>query len=98
MTVGGRVIVFKGTPQVMLANLAGLYAVIPGPYARRTTATRIHRLTAILAEGLKRAGVTLLTRTFFDTLHLDLGARAERVCPDALGPSRHTHWRCPPTY
>jgi glycine dehydrogenase len=73
------------TSQVLLANMAGMYAVYHGPYGLRTIASRIHRLSAILAEGLKRAGVTLLTGTFFDTLHLDLGARAESVYRDALG-------------
>jgi glycine dehydrogenase len=33
---------------------------------------------------LKRAGVKLLTRQFFDTVHLDLGARAETVYHDTL--------------
>jgi len=72
------------TSQVLLANMAGLYAVYHGPQGLRSIASRIHRLTAILAEGLKRANVTLLTGQFFDTLHLDLGARAEAVYRDAL--------------
>ncbi|MCU0990435.1 MAG: aminomethyl-transferring glycine dehydrogenase, partial [Xanthomonadales bacterium] len=45
---------------------------------------RIHRLTAILAEGLKRAGIAVLTRHYFDTIHFDLGARAEAVYREAL--------------
>ena len=65
------------TSQVLLANMAGMYAVYHGPQGLKTIAKRIHRLTAILAEGLKRAGVKLLTGQFFDTVHIDLGARAE---------------------
>ncbi|HYO28275.1 MAG TPA: aminomethyl-transferring glycine dehydrogenase, partial [Azonexus sp.] len=72
------------TSQVLLANMAGMYAVYHGSEGLRLIAGRIHRLTAILAEGLKRAGVTLLTRQFYDTVHLDLGARAETVYLDAL--------------
>ena len=72
------------TSQVLLANMAGMYAVYHGAEGLRTIAGRIHRLTAILAEGLKRAGVTLLTRQFYDTVHFDLGARAETVYLDAL--------------
>ena len=72
------------TSQVLLANMAGMYAVYHGAEGLRTIAGRIHRLTAILAEGLKRAGVKLLTRQFFDTVHFDLGARAETVYRDAL--------------
>jgi len=72
------------TSQVLLANMAGMYAVYHGPLGLQTIAARIHRLTAILAEGLTRAGVSVLTRQFFDTLHFDLGARAETVYREAL--------------
>ncbi len=72
------------TSQVLLANMAGMYAVYHGAAGLRTIAGRIHRLTAILAEGLKRAGVNLLTKQFYDTVHFDLGARAETVYNDAL--------------
>jgi glycine dehydrogenase len=72
------------TSQVLLANMAGMYAVYHGPQGLRSIALRIHRLTAILAEGLKRAGISVLTRQFFDTLHLDLGTRALTVYQAAL--------------
>ena len=72
------------TSQVLLANMAGMYAVYHGSEGLRLIAGRIHRLTAILAEGLKRAGVNLLTKQFYDTVHFDLGARAETVYSDAL--------------
>jgi glycine dehydrogenase len=72
------------TSQVLLANMAGMYAVYHGAEGLRAIATRIHRLTAILAEGLKRAGIKLVSGQFYDTVHLDLGARAETVYHDAL--------------
>ncbi len=72
------------TSQVLLANMAGMYAVYHGSEGLKLIATRIHRLTAILAEGLRGAGVPLLAGQFFDTLHLDLGGRAEAVYRDAL--------------
>ncbi len=72
------------TSQVLLANMAGMYAVYHGAEGLRLIAGRIHRLTAILAEGLKRAGVSLLTRQFYDTVHLDLGVRAETIYHHAL--------------
>ncbi|MDP3537371.1 MAG: aminomethyl-transferring glycine dehydrogenase [Azonexus sp.] len=71
------------TSQVLLANMAGMYAVYHGPQGLRTIAGRIHRLTAILAEGLKRAGVTVLTKQFFDTVQFDLAARADSVYREA---------------
>jgi glycine dehydrogenase len=67
------------TSQVLLANMAGMYAVFHGPKGLKTIATRIHRLTNLLAEGLKRAGMKVLTKQFFDTIHFDLGPRAETV-------------------
>jgi glycine dehydrogenase len=73
------------TSQVLLANMAGMYAVYHGSEGLRLIAGRIHRMTAILAEGLKRAGVNLLTRQFYDTVHFDLGARAETVYLATLG-------------
>ncbi len=72
------------TSQVLLANMAGMYAVYHGPQGLKTIAARIHRLTEILAEGLKRAGITVLTHQFFDTLHIELGALAEAVYPEAI--------------
>jgi len=72
------------TSQVLLANMAGMYAVYHGPAGLRAIAGRIHRLTAILAEGLKRAGVTVLTKQFFDTLRIDLGTRALTVYQGAI--------------
>ena len=72
------------TSQVLLANMAGMYAVYHGPDGLRTIASRIHRLTAILAEGLRRAGIPVLTRQFFDTIHFELGARADKIHRDAI--------------
>ena len=72
------------TSQVLLANMAGMYAVYHGPQGLRAIAGRIHRLTAILADGLKRAGITVLNKCFFDTLQIDLGARAISVYQGAL--------------
>jgi glycine dehydrogenase len=59
------------TSQVLLANLAGMYAVYHGPDGLRTIAGRIHRLTCILAEGLRAAGVRVLTQRWFDTLRVE---------------------------
>jgi glycine dehydrogenase len=72
------------TSQVLLANMAGMYAVYHGPQGMKTIAGRIHRLACILAEGLRQGGVTMLTQRFFDTLRIDLGERAEAVFQAAL--------------
>ncbi|WP_027966929.1 aminomethyl-transferring glycine dehydrogenase [Halomonas halocynthiae] len=58
------------TAQALLANIAGFYAVYHGAEGLRTIASRIHRLTTILAEGLTRGGITLAHDSWFDTLRL----------------------------
>ncbi|MFN3985043.1 MAG: aminomethyl-transferring glycine dehydrogenase, partial [Rhodocyclaceae bacterium] len=72
------------TSQVLLANMAGFYAVYHGPQGLRTIAARIHRLTAIAAQALSEAGYALHTRQFFDTLVVDTGARTNALLADAL--------------
>ncbi|HMG26313.1 MAG TPA: aminomethyl-transferring glycine dehydrogenase, partial [Acidimicrobiia bacterium] len=73
------------TAQVLLAVMAGLYAAYHGPDGLRRIATRVHRLAAILAEGLEAGGVEVTTRHFFDTVTVrvpgdaaDVAARARR--------------------
>ncbi|KON79433.1 aminomethyl-transferring glycine dehydrogenase [Azoarcus sp. PA01] len=81
------------TSQVLLANMAGFYAVYHGPEGLRTIAARIHRLAAILAEGLRSAGFRVLSNAFFDTLQLETGGRTADLLAacDAAGYNlRHT--------
>ncbi len=72
------------TSQVLLANMAGFYAVWHGPRGLATIAARIHRMAAILAEGLLEAGFTRLTDTFFDTFHVTTGERTDALLAAAL--------------
>jgi len=67
------------TSQVLLANLAGMYAVYHGPAGLRRIATRIHRMAAVFAEGVRRSGGKLVFDRFYDTVQVELGARAESV-------------------
>jgi glycine dehydrogenase len=59
------------TAQVLLANMAGFYAVWHGPDGLTRIAERVHRLTSVLAAGLRRGGRTLRHDTWFDTLVVD---------------------------
>ena len=70
------------TSQVLLANMAGMYAVYHGPTGLRTIANRIHRLTAILVEGLQRADVQVLSKCYFDTIQIKLGALCQAIYQD----------------
>ena len=67
------------TSQVLLANLSGFYAVYHGPQGLRTIAARIHRLAAVLAAGLREAGFGVHDRPFFDTVEVEVGARAPAI-------------------
>lgn len=58
------------TAQALLANMAGFYAVYHGPQGLKRIAERIHRLTDILALGLRKKGIRLWHSTWFDTLTL----------------------------
>jgi len=68
------------TAQVLLAVIAGMYAVYHGAEGLTTIAARVHRLAAILREGLVRLGFDVPTSTFFDTLVV---ATSEATAPIA---------------
>lgn len=57
------------TAQVLLAVMASMYAVYHGPEGLVRIARRTHRLAAILAGALRKAGLTV-GPDFFDTLHV----------------------------
>ncbi|MER5893461.1 aminomethyl-transferring glycine dehydrogenase [Streptomyces sp. NPDC001876] len=68
------------TAQVLLAVMAGMYAVYHGPDGLRTIARRTHRYATILAEGLRAAGIDVVHGAFFDTLTVSVpGAAADVV-------------------
>ncbi|NHQ86434.1 aminomethyl-transferring glycine dehydrogenase [Iodobacter sp. HSC-16F04] len=56
------------TAQVLLAVMASMYAVYHGPAGLKRIAHRVHRLTSILAAGLKQLDVKVLNENWFDTL------------------------------
>jgi glycine dehydrogenase len=58
------------TAQVLLAVMAGMYAVYHGPEGLRRIAARVHRFTKLMAEGLRRQGYDVSPEVFFDTLRV----------------------------
>ena len=60
------------TSQVLLANMAGMYAVWHGPAGLQRIAQRIHRLTCLLARSLGDRMVA--EGNFFDTIIVKVGA------------------------
>ena len=67
------------TAQVLLANMASFYAVYHGPEGLKNIAGRIHRLTDILAAGLREKGVQITNETWFDTLTVNVRATKSEV-------------------
>ena len=68
------------TAQVLLAVMAGMYAVYHGPAGLRRIAERIHGLTMVLAEGLRRHGCEVGLEPVFDTLRVRLSrAQADTI-------------------
>jgi glycine dehydrogenase len=64
------------TAQVLLAVMAGMYAVYHGPDGLRAIAQRVRRQTLRLSACLRAAGYALRSETVFDTL---------KVAPSAKG-------------
>ncbi|GAA1010973.1 glycine dehydrogenase [Streptomyces sp. F-3] len=67
------------TAQVLLAVMAGMYAVYHGPEGLKGIARRTHRYATILAEGLRAGGAELVHDTYFDTLTVKAEGRAAEV-------------------
>ncbi|WP_328917326.1 MULTISPECIES: aminomethyl-transferring glycine dehydrogenase [unclassified Streptomyces] len=67
------------TAQVLLAVMAGMYAVYHGPDGLAGIARRTHRYAAVLAAGLRAAGVEITHGEFFDTLTARVPGRAAEV-------------------
>jgi glycine dehydrogenase len=72
------------TAQVLLAVIAGMYAVYHGPHGLRGIGTRIHRLATALAEGLRRLDNRVVHASFFDTLRVEPREGADEAMRAAL--------------
>jgi glycine cleavage system P protein (glycine dehydrogenase) len=71
------------TAQVLLAVIAGLYAVYHGPDGLARIARRVHRLAVVLAAGLRAGGVDVPDEPCFDTVAARVPGGAERVAATA---------------
>ncbi|MEU4474907.1 aminomethyl-transferring glycine dehydrogenase [Micromonospora sp. NPDC023888] len=67
------------TAQVLLAVMAGMYAVYHGPDGLRDIAARTHQMAARLAAGLRAGGVDVADVAFFDTVTAHVPGRAAEV-------------------
>ncbi|MFF8395405.1 aminomethyl-transferring glycine dehydrogenase [Streptomyces sp. NPDC016172] len=67
------------TAQVLLAVMAGMYAVYHGPEGLKGIARRTHRYATVLAAGLASGGVEVVHGAYFDTLTVRVEGRAAEV-------------------
>ncbi|WP_426955421.1 aminomethyl-transferring glycine dehydrogenase [Muricoccus radiodurans] len=72
------------TAQVLLAVMAGMYAVWHGPEGLTRIARRVQLLAGLYADCARRAGFPLRHDSFFDTVCLITGDKTDRVIETAL--------------
>ncbi len=72
------------TAQVLLAVIAGAYAVYHGPDGLTAIARRVHQLTLSLAQGLASAGIAITSDRFFDTIKVSVPGQADSFVASAL--------------
>ena len=60
------------TAQVLLAVMAGMYAVYHGPKGIKKIAERVYLHSHLLSDALKKLGYEQTNSTFFDTLNIGL--------------------------
>ncbi len=58
------------TAQVLLAIMASMYGVYHGPEGLTRIARRVHGLTTVLADALRKRGLDVGDKSFFDTLRV----------------------------
>ncbi|MCJ7467685.1 MAG: aminomethyl-transferring glycine dehydrogenase, partial [Maribacter sp.] len=63
------------TAQVLLAVMAGMYAVYHGPKGLRFIAEQVHSKAVLLAEGLAQLGIDQSNTLYFDTLNVKVDTK-----------------------
>lgn len=71
------------TAQVLLAIMAGMYAVYHGPDGLRHIARRVHGMAVALATGLQRIGHHVNSQPFFDTIRVQPNGLPVKACLEA---------------
>ena len=71
------------TSQVLLAVIASFYAIYHGPEGLRIIARRVHRMTRIMAEGLRRLGFEITNTIYFDTITIKIPNSSRRIAARA---------------
>ncbi|MHB1172544.1 MAG: aminomethyl-transferring glycine dehydrogenase [Lacisediminihabitans sp.] len=71
------------TAQVLLAVMAGMYAVYHGPAGLKKIASEITGKARFLADAANEGGHTVVNGNYFDTLTIEVNGSAEHLVRDA---------------
>ena len=80
------------TAQVLLAVMAGMYAVYHGPDGLKAIAQRVHERAGQLIVALRSIGVVVSQPTFFDTIRVSVPARAAEIVARAADAGVNLHF------
>ena len=73
------------TAQVLLAVMAGMYAVYHGPKGLKYIANKVHHMAGTLARALEHLGVDQVNDTYFDTLSFKIDAKKIKTLAEHEG-------------
>ena len=73
------------TAQVLLAVMAGMYAVYHGPKGLRYIANKVHASASTLANELEKLGIYQINTSFFDTIAVKVDAKKVKVLAEEKG-------------
>lgn len=77
------------TAQVLLAVMAGMYAVYHGPKGLRYIAGKIHAAAATLSQSLEKMGVSQVNSSYFDTLQVKANSSKVKPIAEKYGVNFH---------
>lgn len=72
------------TAQVLLAVMAGMYAVYHGPDGLKAIANDIHSKACQLADAISKYGYKTVSNSYFDTITLDASGKCDAIRSAAL--------------
>ena len=72
------------TAQALLAIMAGFYAAYHGPTGLKLIAERTHGLAVTLAQSLTKIGYQVSSKSYFDTIQIELGDLTNSIHKEAL--------------
>ncbi len=73
------------TAQVLLAVMAGMYAVYHGPKGLTYIAEKVHATASTLADGLEKVGLYQLNTSYFDTIVVKAASKLVRPLAEKNG-------------